>query len=97
MNPFIVVPVTRPSAQKTSKITAIVYNIKFFFGLICRLALFRASRQTVNGLHVACWRGDSHVINHARHTVDIRGEFGDETFFGGVCGDAAHRDDAIRR
>jgi hypothetical protein len=96
MNPCIVAPVTSPSAHKTSSITAIVYNINLF-GLICRLALFRASRQSVNGLHACRRHSDSHVVNHARHAVNVSGEFGDETFFGGICGNAAHSDDAIRR
>ncbi len=96
MNPCIVVPVAKPSAHKMRSITASVYNIKFFLvGLPAGAK--RASRQSVNGLHGGYRCSDSHIVDHARHAVDVGGEFGDETFFGGVGGNAAHGNDAVRR
>ena len=95
MKPPIVAPVTRPSAQKMSRITAIVYNIKNW--LVCRLARFRASRQLVNGLVGRYRRGDGHVVDHAGHAVDVAGKFSDEAYFSSVGSNAAHCDDAIRR
>jgi hypothetical protein len=97
MNPCIVVPVTRPSAHKTSSITAMLYNINCFrFDLPAR-ALFVASRHSMSGLHAGYGRGNSHIVDHFRHAVDVGGEFSDEAFFGVICGNAAHGDHAISR
>jgi hypothetical protein len=63
--------------------------------LVCRLARSRTSRQSVNDLPAGHRRSNGHVVDHARHAVDVRGEFGNEAYFSGIGGNAAHSDDTI--
>ena len=59
--------------------------------------VFRASQQQSVGLVLGHRHGDGHVVDHAVHTVDVGDELGDQALFGGVFGNAADRDDAVRR
>ena|ERR1700685_3898873 len=97
MKPPIVVPVTNPSSHRMTRIIAIVYNINSFLFFGCRLASFTPADIESEDLVVGHRHSNGHVIDHAGHTVDVGGEFGDEAFFSIVFGNTTQGDDAVRR